>query len=200
MLRARVLVGVRLGPALGLALALALPACGAPAKPSEVPDESPPSAPDEPPPDPAPSAPAGPVHPAPFTAEQIRAATREGRTYRYKVEVPNHPATERVVTFAKVDDGGAEVFAGGPGPKRFAWKTLQQQTEFPKDRVTTREEQYKGPAGKYDCVVYLVRGDDGETTTYYFAKKLPGAPILYFTEHDGTRTKTVTLVEHIGGK
>ena len=36
----------------------------------------------------------------------------------------------------------------------------------------------KLPGGKFDCIVYEVRGKDGEVSTYYFAKTLPGAPVL----------------------
>src|SRR5262245_9348055 len=39
----------------------------------------------------------GPVFPAPFTAEQIRDATKNGRTYRYKIEMPNKPTKEYVI-------------------------------------------------------------------------------------------------------
>ncbi|MBX3262972.1 MAG: hypothetical protein KIS78_22025 [Labilithrix sp.] len=144
--------------------------------------------------------PKGPVYPAPFTAEQIRDATKNGRTYRYKVEVPNKPTREYSITFRKVDDGGAEIFAGGATSKRLGWLAIQQNAEFPKDRVTTHEEKLKTPAGKFECVVYEVEGDEGEVWTYYFAKKLPGAPVFFYVERDGKRLRTTTLVEHVPGR
>lgn len=144
--------------------------------------------------------PKGPVYPAPFTAEQIRDATKNGRTYRYKVEMPNKPVREYSITFRKVDDGGAEIFSGSDRSKRMGWLALQQQSEFPKDRVTTRDEKLKTPAGKFECVVYEVEGDDDEVWTYYFAKKLPGAPVFFYVERNGKRLRTTTLVEHIPGK
>jgi len=144
--------------------------------------------------------PKGPVYPAPFTAEQIRDATKNGRTYRYKVEMPNKPTREYSLTFRKVDDGGAEIFSGSNASKRMGWLALQQQSEFPKDKVTTREEKLKTPAGKFECVVYEVEGDDGEVWTYYFAKKLPGAPVFFYVERNGKRLRTTTLVEHVPGK
>jgi len=144
--------------------------------------------------------PKGPVYPAPFTAEQIRDATKNGRTYRYKVEMPNKPTREYSITFRKVDDGGAEIFSGSDSSKRMGWLTLQQQSEFPKDKVTTREEKLKTPAGKFECVVYEVEGEDGEVWTYYFAKKLPGAPVFFYVERNGKRLRTTTLVEHIPGR
>jgi hypothetical protein len=144
--------------------------------------------------------PKGPVYPAPFTAEQIRDATKNGRTYRYKIEVPNKPAREHVITFRNVDANGAEIHTGAEQVRRFGWITLQQHAEFPKDKVTTREEKLKTPAGKFDCIVYVVQGEDDEVWTYYFAKKLPGAPVFYYVERNGKRLRTTTLVEHLPGK
>jgi hypothetical protein len=140
------------------------------------------------------------VFPAPFTWEEIRAATKSGRTYRYKVEVRGKPAKERVLTFVKVDADGCEIFAGGDAPKRKGWPSLQKDSEFPKDKVNAREETVKLPGGKFDCMVYEVTGNDGEVTTYYFARTLPGAPVLFYTDVDGKRMKTTTLLQHIQGK
>ena len=142
----------------------------------------------------------GAVFPAPFSWEEIRSATKSGRTYRYKVEVRGKPAKERVLTFVKVDADGCEIFAGGESPKRKGWPSLQKDSEFPKERVQAREETVKLPGGKFDCMVYEVSGNDGEVTTYYFAKNLPGAPVLFFTDVDGKRMKTTTLLQHLQGK
>ena len=137
---------------------------------------------------------------APFSWQEIRAATKNGRTYRYRVEASGKPTKERVLTFTKVDDNGAEIFAGGDAPKRMGWVALQKDAEFPKDKLTVREESVKLPGGKFDCVVYELKGDAGETWTYFFAKSLPGAPVLFYTEQDGRRIKTTTLLQHIPGK
>ena len=142
----------------------------------------------------------GAVFPAPFSWEEIRAATKSGRTYRYKVELRGKPAKERVLTFVKVDADGCEIFAGGESPKRKGWPSLQKDSEFPKERVQAREETVKLPGGKFDCMVYEVSGNDGEVTTYYFAKNLPGAPVLFYTDVDGKRMKTTTLLQHLQGK
>lgn len=144
--------------------------------------------------------PKGPVYPAPFTAEQIRAATKNGRTYRYKVEMPNKPTKEYAITFRNVDEGGAEVHSGGGAAKRMSWQALQQQSEFPKDKTETHDEKLKTPAGKFECIVYEVTMEEGEVWTFYFAKKLPGAPVFFYAERNGKRLRTTTLVEHIPGK
>jgi hypothetical protein len=80
------------------------------------------------------------------------------------------------------------------------WVALQKDAEFPKDKLTVREESVKLPGGKFDCDVYELKGDAGETWTYFFAKSLPGAPVLFYTEQDGRRIKTTTLLQHIPGK
>lgn len=144
--------------------------------------------------------PKGPVYPAPFTAEQIHAATKNGRTYRYKVEVPDQPPKEYAVTFRKVDSGGAELSTSSDKSKRMSWLALQQHSEFPKDKVTTHPDKLKTPAGKFECVVYEVAGDEGEVWTFYFAKKLPGAPVFFYAERDGRRLRTTTLIEHVAGR
>jgi hypothetical protein len=144
--------------------------------------------------------PKGPVYPAPFTAEQIRDATKNGRTYRYKVEMPNTPVKEYAITFRNVDEGGAEVTQPGAPPRRMGWLLLQQHAEFPKDKTTTHEEKLKTPAGKFECVVYEVKGENEELWTFFFAKKLPGAPVFFYADRHGKRLRTTTLVEHIPGK
>jgi hypothetical protein len=145
-------------------------------------------------------APSGPVHPPPFTADQIRDATKSGRKYRYRVEEPGKAPREHVITFSKVDEAGCEISSDGGPARRMGWNMLQKHAEFPKDRVTTREVIKKTPAGKFECIVFTVKGDDGEISHYYFAKELPGAPIVYYTEKDGKRIRTTTLLEHDPGK
>lgn len=142
------------------------------------------------------------VHPSAFTAEQIRAATKPGRTYRFKVETPDAPPAERVMTFTKVDAEGAELATSGEPPKRVTWEELRKHGEFPSANVSVHEEKVTVPAGTFDCVVYVVVGEgaeSGEVKTFYFAKSLPGAPVLFFTNKEAKRVMTSTLVEHRAG-
>lgn len=140
------------------------------------------------------------MYPTPFTAAQIRDATKPGRTYRFKVEAEGQPTGERVMTFTKVDAEGAElVTSGEAAPKRVTWEELRKHAEFPKPVVSTRSEKVTVPAGTFDCVVYVVQGDPGEVRTFYFASALPGAPVLFFTEKNGKRVMTSTLVKHETG-
>jgi hypothetical protein len=144
--------------------------------------------------------PKGAVYPAPFTAEQLREATKNGRTYRYKVEMPNKSPKEYVITFRHVDEGGAEIQSTSDSSKRMSWAALQAQSEFPKDKTRTHEEKLKTPAGKFFCIVYEVTMEEGEVWTFYFAKNLPGAPVYFYSERNGKRLRTTTLVDHQPGK
>jgi hypothetical protein len=133
--------------------------------------------------------------PTPFTAAQIRDATKAGRTYRFREEAPGQEPGEWTLTFVKVDKAGAEIATGDKPPTRVTWEQLRRHAEFDAKSVTTRDERVTVPGGTFDCVVYVVQKKD-ETSTYYFAKTLPGAPVLYFTEKAGERTSTSTLLEH----
>jgi hypothetical protein len=81
-----------------------------------------------------------------------------------------------------------------------SWQALQQQSEFPKEKTETHDDKLKTPAGKFECIVYEVTMDEGEVWTFYFAKKLPGAPVFFYADRNGKRLRTTTLVEHIPGK
>jgi len=136
------------------------------------------------------------MHATPYTAAQIRDATKPGRTYRYRVEAEGLPAGQKTMTFTSVDAAGAEVSTDGAAPTRVTWDELRKHAEFPEPVVSTREEKITVPAGTFDCTVYVVQGEPGEVRTFYFAKALPGAPVLFFTTKDGKRVMTSTLVEH----
>jgi hypothetical protein len=80
------------------------------------------------------------------------------------------------------------------------WEELRRHAEFPRALVTTREETVTLPAGTYDCVVYVVAdAAAGETSTFYFAKAMPGAPVSFYTEKAGVRQLTNTLVRYAPG-
>jgi hypothetical protein len=142
----------------------------------------------------------GPRHPTPYTSAQLRAATKAGRTYRYRVEAAGKPPSERVMTFVSVDSDGADLVTEGEGKKRMTWEELRRQAEFPEAIVRTREEKVTVPAGTFDCVVYVVLGEGGEATSFYYAKDLPGAPVQLVTNKEGRRVMTSKLVEHRPGK
>jgi hypothetical protein len=147
-----------------------------------------------------PSAGASAPFPAPYTSDQIRDATRPGRSYTWRVEVAGKPPFEKVMTFTTVDATGADLVSGGTA-KRVTWDELRKHGEFPRAAVRTREEAITVPAGRYDCIVYVVADPaEGEVSQFYFAKAMPGAPVLFFTEKNGTRVMTSTLIQYAPGR
>ena len=166
--------------------------------------------PSTPPPSPMGEA-AAPMHPAPFQAEEIRAATAKGRTYVWRMEEPGAAPTLREITFLEVTPTDAKLrarrldAAGAPVGEakemRTTWRELQSHGEFPRGSVTTAAERITVPAGTFDCVRYDVRDpkDPARREVYYFARTLPGAPVLFYEEQGGLRKSTSTLVEHRPG-
>ena len=138
-------------------------------------------------------------YPTPYSAEQIRDATRPGRSYTWRLEESGKAAIERTLTFTRVDADGAEMTSDGRA-RRTTWEELRRHALFPREQVTTREETVTVPAGTFDCVVYVVADPaTGETSTFYFAKAMPGAPVLFFTEKGGARLLTNTLIRYAAG-
>jgi hypothetical protein len=167
-------------------------ACGAPASPAAAPE--PPAAPEA-----GVSTASSDTYPTPYSAEEIRDATRPGRAYTWRVEVSGKAAVERTVAFTRVDAEGAEITGDGVA-QRVTWEELRKHAEFPRALVTTREETVTVPAGTYDCVVYVIADPAaGETSTFYFAKAMPGAPVLFFSDKGGARQRTNTLVRYAPG-
>jgi hypothetical protein len=146
--------------------------------------------------------------PTPYTAEQIRDATHLGRTYEFKREVAGRPPATRTMTFVRVslldadvksttrDEAGKDLEPAETSTS--TWEEFRKHAEFPKAVVTITEETVTVPAGKFDCVVYSVAGE-GTVTRFFFAKSMPGAPVLFYTEKGATRLMTSTLVRYSAG-
>ncbi len=139
------------------------------------------------------------MHPTPYTAEQIRAATKAGRMYRYTVEFAGSPPFEREMTFVSVEAGGATIVSTGEPLKRVTWEELRKHAEFPAAVVQTHDETVTVPAGTFECVAYELHREGDEETTFYFAKMMPGAPVKYVVKVSGQLKLTTTLIEHRPG-
>jgi hypothetical protein len=144
----------------------------------------------------------------PFTAEQIRAATKPGRTYEFKLEAAGQPAMLVHIEFVEATAEGAVTesttfdAAGAPlgAPERgtATWDELVQHASYPKASTVISEDDVEVPAGKFRCALYTV--SEGDTLTrVYFARELPGAPVLLVSEKDGKPVKTMTLMRHVAG-
>jgi hypothetical protein len=149
--------------------------------------------------------------PAPYTAEQIRAANPPGTVYRYRVEGPGRPAQIRVMQFTSgsspekaevrnevLDETGRP--QGPPSIDRADWDQLRKHGEFPQSALRAMEPgTIDTPAGKFDVTIYTVKAPDGAIMRFYFAKSFAGPPVVFYREEAGRRVMTSTLVERQSG-
>ncbi len=147
--------------------------------------------------------------PTPFTAEEIRLGCPDGRKTKYKIEIPGKPFHYQITTFvnATPETAGFEMTTldkdgntiGQMQTATATWSELQTHASFPQSRTKIENASYTTAAGAFDCWYYHVTGEkDGKPviSKYYFAKKLPGPPIYFIQETDGSPTFTMTLVEN----
>jgi hypothetical protein len=144
----------------------------------------------------------------PYTAEQIREATRAGRTYVFAITAPGAPATRSTMRFMAVSPEGAlieseQADADGKNARsepaeHVSWEDLRRHAEFPRAAVTRSEAKVTVPAGTHDCFVYTVKLPE-QTSTFHFAKTMPGAPILVVTEKGGQVVRRMELLSHVAG-
>lgn len=146
-------------------------------------------------------------HPTPFSADQIREACGPGRRNVYRTQGADGTPRLTVGWFEEGDaDGAVSVsaaahpdgsVAGEPTRIRARWIDLQRHASFP--IATTRIETGEAvtPAGRFDCWCYTV--EDGDATSrFWFARRLPGPPVLYTTERGGSevfRSELIALVD-----
>lgn len=141
--------------------------------------------------------------PTPFTAAEIREASRGGKTIRLLVEHPDGARTERVNSFSDGDDDGAMLtqwVIGDDAPateRRVTWAELQGHASFPHDRSHRSTETIDHPLGHLECIRFDVRSHpDAAPATFWFALAFPGMPVLYETPVEGGIERTiVTTIE-----
>jgi hypothetical protein len=176
---------VLVAPILALSMLLLGGGCGPSEKPSATPEASEPTA------------------PTPYTADDIRESSRTGRRYEWSLDVPGKPRVVRVLTFVKVNKGGAEVesmtldatghMLGEPERSRATWPELRDHAAFPKSSVTVTEETVTVPAGAYPCKVYTLRSGT-KVSRFWFANTMPGPPVKLVITEGGTTTESRELV------
>jgi hypothetical protein len=134
----------------------------------------------------------------PFSAQQIRAATRAGRRYVWRTTTPGGAET-MTLRFRAVDDSGATLESDdGRAPRRVTWDELEGHARFPADRTTRSEDTVEVPAGSFEAWVYETR-DPPEVKRTWFARELPGAPVKQEVRRDGVVVFTMELLEHGSG-
>jgi hypothetical protein len=143
--------------------------------------------------------------PTPFTADEIRAASRVGKSVRRLVEDAAGPPYHLVSRYLEIDDAGATMERahysldgaplGAPQVGRVTWLDLQTHASFPADATTIESEVIDTPIGELDCLRYTVRDGTGEEV-FWFAKALPGMPVQQLTRTDGRVVTTVSVLEY----
>ncbi len=149
----------------------------------------------------------------PFTAAQIRAATRVGRTYDFEVESPGAPVSGLRLRFVEVTETHARIertTVGADGqataPTRsstVSWDELVRHAAWPASATTIEPARVSVPAGEYgDALLYTVRETmDGKAkvTRAWFVRALPGAPVVHEVEVGGAPVATMRLVRYVPG-
>ena len=142
--------------------------------------------------------------PTPFTAAEIRDDCAVGKVVRVLVEIDAEPPYQRVTRYVECDDSGATLERSDlaldgtsledPEIDRVTWLDLQGHAAFPADDTVIASETIDTPLGELDCMRYTVQDGPSEKVLW-FAKGLPGMPVRFVTQLDGTVGMTVSVVE-----
>jgi hypothetical protein len=124
--------------------------------------------------------------PTPFTADEIRRASRRGHTTRVLMERAGEEPVVRVTEFVAVNPEAAEMRFRVETPNgtdgdgitvTAAWTELQAHASYPQDAVAIEDDDVDLGWGHLSCHRYTVV--DGDTTaTHWFSKAHPGMPVL----------------------
>ena len=121
--------------------------------------------------------------PTPFTADEIRRACT-GRRLRFEI-VNNGTSRHETWEFTESDAQGTRVHtikAQGEGEERTSgrstWAALQAHASFDAERTRVSSEELETEMGTLATWRYDVRGQKGGEQRFWFAKKLPGPPVL----------------------
>lgn len=146
--------------------------------------------------------------PTPYTAAEIRANCRRGRINKWRM-VTEAGEFVSVQRFVAVDEKGARLQSlmvnayGSPAGETEdvsgTWTEFQGHASFPAAMTQIRSERMIVPMGEFDCWVYVVE-EDGTTTTYWFAKTLPGPPVKIDIVKGNKRLLDMQMIELIAGK
>ena len=155
----------------------------------------------ETPPAATPAAPA--FLPTPYTADQIRESCKPGHTLVFRLEAPGQPAITRTTRFLDGNEQGADFESSAVDEQgrtveplhkgKATWEEFRSHARFPSDRTQLTDATIDTPAGTFDSMLYTVRGDRGDVTKFYFARKLAGPPVLMITEMNGAPIRRMTL-------
>lgn len=143
--------------------------------------------------------------PTPFSAQEIREGCPSGHRVVHRIEQVGQDPRIQVTLFvdASADQVGFEVTVTDPdgnslgNPLRASakWADLQAHASFPTAVTTIADEPCQTGAGAFDCWKYTVTQDDGTEQRFWFAKQLPGPPVLFETYKAGERIYRMEMIE-----
>ncbi|TCC30407.1 hypothetical protein [Kribbella sindirgiensis] len=143
--------------------------------------------------------------PTPFTAAEIRDATRVGKSITRRVESAGAEPFLLISTYVECDDAGATLERsrrsldgaplGEPQVLKATWLDLQRHASFAAADTTIEPVRIETAIGPLDCLRYTVR-DGGTDEIFWFATSLPGMPIQQLTRTDGQIVESVLVVDY----
>ncbi len=146
--------------------------------------------------------------PTPYTAAEIRANCRKGRINKWRM-VTDQGEFVSVQRFVAVDEKGARIQSltlnanGSPTGKSKntsgTWIEFQGHASYPAAMTEIRSEWTQVPMGEFECWVYIVE-EKGTTTTYWFAKTMPGPPVRIDITKGKKRLLEMEQIELVTGK
>ena len=146
-------------------------------------------------------------HPTPFSAAEIRVGCPPGRTVRALVIEPGQDPHVRVTRFVSGDAEGAEqeiwtetpdgARLTEPQRRRSTWLGYQEHASMPAATTVIDEEEIDIPAGRFECLRYTTRDEDG-VSTFWFARSAPGLPLKFESRtEDGELAYSSTAIENL---
>jgi len=143
--------------------------------------------------------------PTPFTAEEIRDEWITDFRLTVKMSSPGGEHLERW-TVLSWDEEGAEMESvrideagnvqGEPQVARSSWTELRDHALFPADRTRREKVTRDTPLGELEGWLYTVENADaGTVSEFFFAEKLPGAPVHMRVTRDGEVLTEMTQIE-----
>ena len=144
----------------------------------------------------------------PVSLGAFRAAFPAGTIIRMQMTAPGQPVVQSLWRWVEVNaEGGkmsSQVLAADgtvledEGTTFTPWTELMGHARFPKAQTVVSRAVVDVPAGRFETTLYTVTrvADTGATVVdrYHFVDELPGPPVRYTTEQDGTEVFRMEMV------
>lgn len=142
--------------------------------------------------------------PTPFSSKEIARVCSTGLELKYKIEQQGKPTVYQITWFTNSDFRGSDIevtttnMEGAVLEEKSAhatWLSLQSHASFPEKDCVITLETLKLECGKFNCWLYTVKGDGG-VSRFWFARNLPGPPVLYEQLKNGKQIYLMTLIRN----